>query len=207
MAVNRMSCCSSQILNRLQSSFNKFVSNNRTITSENENRQKTNIIEITSKTSSEWERVYNFQFIKGLVGLNRLKYYQAAITAIAVPISLAIPEVADPVYFGYIGVSGIVTLSLASYAFRNTVGFIYTNQSQPEDVKFAYLDFWGRRQDVVLKIEDVTPLSEIPKSIFNPLFTNLQFYNKHPKLKLVYKHGGIDNFDEFSRVFGMEKFN
>jgi len=196
MSVNRLNCYSSQLLYRLQLSFNKFV-NNRTIASEN--------LPKANKTSSEWESVYKFRYIKGLVGLNKLKYYQAAITAVAIPISLAIPEVADPIVFSYLGVSGIVTLSLASYALRNTVGFIYTNKSQPEDVKFAYLDFWGRRQDVVMKIGDVIPFSEVPRSIFNPLFTYVQFYNEHPKLKLVYKYGGIDDYEEFSRIFGIEK--
>lgn len=96
----------------------------------------------------------------------------------------------------------MATLCLASLIFKNTIGFVYTNQKKPELVKFAFMDFWGRRKDVEMKIDDVVPVSELPKAPFDDYFTSLIFLNGHPRLKLFYKAGGISDHEEFMRVFG-----
>jgi len=193
MSVIKLALCSSQSLSRKPLPFNKFVNISRTISS-SENRPKVN--------KSEWDPIYKFDYIQSFASANKSKYYQMALTAVAIPASFAAPEVADPLIVAWIGISGVVTLSLASYAFKDTVGFIYTSKQRPEMVKFSYLNFWGSRKDVEMKINDVVPLAELPKSISDPLFTSLQFSGGHPKLKLVYKFGGVTDVDEFSRIFG-----
>ena len=199
MSAIKFALFSGQALCRPQLSFNKFVTISRTLKTPAETAQKDN------QTAKEWDQIYKFRYIQSLASFNRAKVYQVALTTISVPISFAFPgEIVDPLIVATLGVSLTVTLSLASYAFSNTVGFIYTNKRQPENVKFSYLDFWGNRKDLEMKIEDVVPFSEIKKSLFDFAFTNLSFYNGHPKMKLVYKFGGIKDFTGFTKVFGSE---
>lgn len=98
--------------------------------------------------------------------------------------------------------SGLATLCLASFLFKNTVGFVYTSQKRPELVKFAFMDFWGRRKDVEMRIDDVVPVPELSKALLDDYFTNLRFLNGHQSLKLFYKAGEISDHEEFMRVFG-----
>lgn len=198
MSVIKLAFYPSQIFCKKPLSFNKFIIS-RAIKSTSETCQK------ASKTSNEWETIYKFPHIQSFVSASKLKIYQTALTAITVPASLALPELVDPSIVATLGISGIVTLSIASYAFRNTVGLIYTSQSQPEKVKFSYLDFWGNRKDVEMNINDVKPFSELPRSVFDKFFTTLQFYSGHHKLKLFYKVGGVINGEELSRIFSIEQ--
>lgn len=134
--------------------------------------------------------------------MNKLKSYHVIASIAAVPGCFFLPEVFDPTVISVLSVSGLATLSLASFIFKNTVGLVYTNQKTPDLVKFAFIDFWGRRQDVEMKIEDVVPVSELPKEPFDDYFTNLRFLNGHTRLKLFHKAGGISDYEEFVRVFG-----
>lgn len=197
MSAIKLALCSSKVICRPQLSLNKFVTISRALKTPAETAQEKNKIE------SEWNPIYKFRYIQMLSSFNRAKFYQVALTTVAVPISFAFPIV-DPLVVATLGVSLTITLSLASYAFSNTVGFIYTSKEQPDKVKFSYLDFWGNRKDVEMKIEDVVPFSEIKQSFLDFAFTNLSFYNDCPKMKLVYKFGGVKNVIEFSKVFGSE---
>lgn len=102
-----------------------------------------------------------------------------------------------------VGVSGLATLIIASFLLRNTIGFIYTSKKH-DDVKLSFVDFWGKRKEVVMSIDEVVPLSELPKKPFDSFYSTLQFYNGNERLKLVHKFGGINNATEFAKVFGVE---
>lgn len=118
--------------------------------------------------------------------------------------SFALPaEVCDPLVVSAIGVSGLITLALASYAFKNIVGFIYTSPTHEDLVKFSFLDFMGKRVDVEMKIDDVVPLSELPSRVLDKYFKTIKF-NEHPDIKLLYKEHGITDRSEFVKVFGEE---
>lgn len=134
--------------------------------------------------------------------MNKLKTYQLCAITAAIPATFTMPEIFDPVVVSVISCSGLATLALASFVFKNTVGFVYTNQKKPELVKFAFMDFWGKRKDVSMMISDVVPVSELPRGFLDDYFTSLKFLNGHTELKLFYKSGGISNHEEFLRVFG-----
>lgn len=156
----------------------------------------------TNKNLISWEPVYKFRYIQAFSSINRSKIYQTGFTAIAIPISFGLTDYVDPLVVGAVGISGIITLSITSYFMKNTVGFIYTAANQPEKVKLAYLDFWGNRKDVITNIEDVMPLSQIPKSFLDFAFLNLQFNSEQPRMKLFHKVGVILDPYEFSKIFG-----
>lgn len=170
--------------------------------------------------SSDWKAIHQFRYIKGkiqvkafninahtfvflaLASMNKLKTYQLGASLAAVPACIFLPEIFDPTVITVMSFSGIATLTLASFIFKNTVGFVYTNQKKPDLVKFAFMDFWGRRQDVEMRIDDVIPIVELPRKPWDDYFTNLQFLNGHAELKLFHKAGGISDHEEFLRVFG-----
>lgn len=85
--------------------------------------------------------------------MNKLKMYQICATIASVPAAYALPEIFDPIVVSVVGGTGLATLCLASFAFSNTIGFVYTNQKRPELVKFAFMDFWGLRKDVEMNID------------------------------------------------------
>lgn len=183
-------------LSRAQLSLHNFTVINRSLA--------TSVTSEKFKKSQEWDPIFKFEYIQGLASLNRAKVYQIALSAIVIPISFAVPEVLDPLVVSYLGVTGALTLSLASYVLRNTIGFIYISNKNPDLVKFAYVTFWGGRKDVEMKVEDVVPFSQLPRSVLDSYLSVLQFKNGHPNMKLFYKLGGVRNSDEFSRVFGEE---
>lgn len=198
MALLKLALYSNSQLCRSTLSFSKFVTISRTFAATPETLQN------GKKNSNEWKSIYKFRYIQSLASANKSKIIVAAFTGIAVPISFAIPMV-EPVVVASVGLSLVTTLSLVSFAFRNTIGFMYTKQSRPDEVKFAYLDFWGNRKDIELKIEDVVPFSELPKNVLDPWCTIVQFYSGHEKMKLFYKLGGVSDLNEFCKVFGLDK--
>lgn len=200
MQALRIASCSTRNLCRIPVSFNKFAGIRLLANAPAATKQE-------NTETSNWQPIYKFSFIKHVATMNKLKIYQFMGTAIAIPAAYGIDQAVVEglenlsMIASIIGVTGLLTISLASYAFKGTVGFVYTHKTDPELVKFAYLDFWGIRRDVEMKIEDVVPFSEIPQSVFDRLYTTLRF-NNSLKLKLCHKFGGILEHTEFVRVFG-----
>lgn len=204
MSALRLNISSNRLASRISLTFNSFTGINRTLATSSQPAQK-------NKTeTSDWVSIYKFRYIQSFSSANKLKVYQIGLTAILVPASFIISEATEgfehlPVVSSILGISGLITLTAMSFAFRNTVGFIYTSKKDPALVKFAYMDFWGRRKDEIMEIGDVKPFTELPKSPIDNYCTSLQFYSGRDKLKLMYKFGGVSNTEEFSRVFGLEK--
>lgn len=110
---------------------------------------------------TEWRTVYSMPGIRLVAALSRLKVYQAVITATGTPIVFALGSAGQLstdalAIYAAIGVTGLITLTLASYASSNLVGFIYVNEEQ-DLLKLAYVDFWGRRQETLIETEDLLP--------------------------------------------------
>lgn len=110
---------------------------------------------------TEWRTVYSMPGIRLVAALSRLKVYQAVITAAGTPIVFALGSAGQLstdalAIYAAIGVTGLITLTLASYAASNLVGFIYVNEEQ-DLLKLAYVDFWGRRQETLIETEDLLP--------------------------------------------------
>lgn len=114
------------------------------------------------------------------------------------------PELVNSTAVMGVGLSGLATLALASLFFKNTVGFVYTSQTNPEMVKISYMDIWGARKDVEMNIQEVYTLNELSRHALESYFSSLRFTNGQPPMKLFYKAGGVLNLDEFTKVFGSE---
>ncbi|KAH8285666.1 hypothetical protein KR054_011961, partial [Drosophila jambulina] len=113
---------------------------------------------------SEWRTIYSLPGIRLVAALSKLKVYQAVITAAGMPIAFAMGHAGQVTtdalgIYAAIGVSGLATLTIASYAATNLVGFIYVNEQQ-DLLKLAYVDFWGRRKEALVDPEDLLPSCE-----------------------------------------------
>ncbi|XP_046665397.1 transmembrane protein 186 [Homalodisca vitripennis] len=154
-----------------------------------------------------YKEIYRFPAIKVGYTLHKLKWYQTLLTAAAVPISgmLYVGGFIEPVWIFNVIFSGVlVTLNLYGYAmlFNRAIGFIYLNKDETT-VKIAYLDYWGKRVDMEIPVEEVVPLSESPRPLNGMVFKQIVFYSDdHLKLKLYLRHGKVTNEDGFDQVFG-----
>lgn len=154
----RHAICSNRQLNRTPLSFSKFIGITKTLSTstlspasevkESKHEPK----KVFSPT--DWKSIYKFPYINMLASTNKLKFYQIILTGVAVPASFALPlagiEFVDPIVVSWIGISGVLTLTLVSYIFRNTVGFIYTSNQRPDLVKIAYMNFMGENLNMNL---------------------------------------------------------
>lgn len=150
----------------------------------------------------QWEPIFKLPFIKPIVALNKLKIYQGVFTLVAVPAAYFLPGYFDPMIIGAIGVTGTITLTIFSFLFRNTIGFIYTCREHPDLVRFAYLDIMGKRKDEVVELSTIKLLEELKVPIIKDAFCYVEFIDQKKKLKLSHTYGGIMNFDQFHQIFG-----
>ncbi|XP_016988911.1 transmembrane protein 186 isoform X2 [Drosophila rhopaloa] len=156
---------------------------------------------------TEWRTVYSLPSIRILAALSKLKVYQAAFTVAGAPIAFALGNAGQLssdalAIYGTVGITGLVTLTLASYAARNLVGFIYVNEQQ-DLLKLAYVDFWGRRQETLLETEDLLPSWE-QGSPSRLRFASSICLRSDPKrrYKLLNRFGHVSDPQLFEGLFG-----
>lgn len=99
------------------------------------------------------------------------------------------------------GITGTVALSLVNYFTQNFIGLAYVNANEPELIRLAYVDFWGRRKNVDVRIDDISPTSEqakIPLDFWVPI----KMLTTKSAYKLMHRHGQILDADRFTYIFG-----
>ncbi|CAB3224172.1 unnamed protein product [Arctia plantaginis] len=132
-----------------------------------------------------------------------MKIYQILGTSIAIP-GCSILEALNALPPGailsasYIGLTGSALLSLVSLPFRNTIGFLYVSKNN-EKVKISSMDFWGRRRDKTIPVDDWIPLLELSPKKMDPLYLTPQIADGS-KYKLFIKFGNIMNQTKMSLV-------
>ncbi|XP_016957607.1 transmembrane protein 186 [Drosophila biarmipes] len=156
---------------------------------------------------TEWRTVYSLPAIRIVAAFSKLKVYQAALTAAGTPIAFALGSAGQLstdalAIYGAVGISGLVTLTLASYAASNLVGFVYVNEER-DLVKLAYVDFWGRRQETLLDIGDLMPSWEQGRRS-QLRFVSPVCLRSDPKkrYKLLNRFGHVSDRQLFEGLFG-----
>jgi hypothetical protein len=154
---------------------------------------------MNNELRENFEPIYRFPKMKGIAVIHRLKNYQLFITAVGIPITAysALPEFAY--FFTYMGVTLTASLCIASYFLKDSIGAVYVNKKDRDEIRIAYVDFFGKRIDKSFEIHEIEPLG--PANIF----TKVKFIDsKHHNLKFLLKNSEILDSEEFSRVFGDE---
>ncbi|XP_055836827.1 transmembrane protein 186 [Episyrphus balteatus] len=156
--------------------------------------------------TENWSEIYRLPLIRLASAFNKMKIYQAIVTAAGTPAVLALEQAGHlaPNFgfvFGTLGVTGVITLSLCSLPVNKLIGFIYMNEDN-DKVKLGYVDFWGRRKHHVLNIEDILTPWEIPErriNLYQPV-TNRE--DESQSFKLLQRFGLVRDAERFIRVFG-----
>lgn len=98
------------------------------------------------------------------------------------------------------GFSACLPLYGLSFFCKDIVGFIYANEDATK-IKIAYLDFWGKRVDIIVDTNDIIPFSEQPQSLLAAFYVNLCRYSTKDKLKVNLRFGRILDNDRFMQIF------
>jgi hypothetical protein len=162
------------------------------------------IKQLSNIKQSDFRTVYKFPYVRGVGLINRLKLYQTALTSVTVPGVTVLNQLgvtsSDSVLFtGIIGLLGIIPLYILGYFSNRLVGIVYLNEKE-NLVKLAYLDFWGKRKELVVPANDIVPFSEAPASFIDPLYLTVRQFTSKYTLKLCSKYGIVD-VKGFNKVF------
>lgn len=163
----------------------------------------------TSNKSStpQWTTIYRLPLIRLAASFQRLKIYQGLFIMLSVPVSFTLSQFGTitpnlVTIVGAIGVSGLMTLSIFSLLVRNVVGFIYINDDRNK-VKVAYVDFWGKRADAIIDIDDLDiDWAKAHPTAFN-LYQKIRLYSDETKsFKLMTNYAVIVEPETFTGIFG-----
>lgn len=105
-------------------------------------------------------------------------------------------------YYVFSGFIACIPLYGFSYFCKDIVGFIYVNKDGTE-TKIAYLNYWGKRVDIIINSNDIIPFCEQPPSFTDHLYYNLCRRSTKDKLKINVKHGEILDYGNFSKIFSV----
>ncbi|XP_017077116.1 transmembrane protein 186 isoform X2 [Drosophila eugracilis] len=156
---------------------------------------------------TEWRILYRLPAIRVVAAMSKLKIYQAVLTVAGTPIVFGLGSSGQIstdalAIYGAVGISGLVTLTLASYFASNLVGLVYVNEEQ-NLIKLAYVDFWGRRKEALVDTGDLLPSWE-QGSPSRLRFISPICLRSDPKkrYKLLNRFGQVSDPQLFEGLFG-----
>ncbi|CAG9786173.1 unnamed protein product [Diatraea saccharalis] len=156
-----------------------------------------------TSTLAKFETVFSLPTIKYISLLNRLKVYHLVGTSVAVP-SSGLLEMASLVpdhtflTTSYIGLTAAALLSLATLPFSNIIGFLYISEDK-KLIKISSVNFWGKRIDRIVNVDDWIPMLELPAKTLDPIYLSPQL-SDGTKYKLFLKFGNVLNEKRIGEV-------
>lgn len=153
-----------------------------------------------------WTPIYFFPFIRITAVFSRFKLYQTVFTVAAIPLSVSfynsgLMEASSVGVVSGCAIFACTTLYLLSYYFRRLIGVMLLSEDE-ESVEISHLTFWGRKNDIVVSVQDIVPLAE---SGCNPsdIYIKLKRFSCDDKLYFTIKFGKILDKEKFEKVFGV----
>ncbi|KAF5282473.1 hypothetical protein FQR65_LT14281 [Abscondita terminalis] len=158
-----------------------------------------------SRHLNDFTPVYQFPFIRGVGLINRLKVYQTAVSILAVPTTAALWEaniVTSDVFVATLGasISGCMLFYSLGIFPNKLIGNVYINKDRKK-VKIAYLNFWGKRKDVILDINDITPYTQTSPILSENLYKKYLTESNNDILKINIKYGKFIDKEMFNKIF------
>jgi len=98
-------------------------------------------------------------------------------------------------------VSSSITLFIFGALSRNTIGFVYTNETL-DKVKLSYLNFWGKRENICLDTNNI--ILNTSNSLLSKFYKPVKTVNGNKVYRLFHRHGEVMDVEKFSIVFGDE---
>lgn len=100
--------------------------------------------------------------------------------------------------FSVTGLTGTAVLSLTTLPFRNVIGYLYI-RTDNQKVKISSVDFWGKRKDRIVPVNDWFPLHDMAPKVTDALYLTPQLADG-TKYKLFVKFGAVLNPKKIGQV-------
>lgn len=152
-----------------------------------------------------WKPIYNMPKISAARLIHRLKLYQSIFTIGVVPLTLSF------YYYGKTNMTTVLVLTgsasftcLSVYVltsfFKKLIGIVYIDEDK-KHLKIAHLTFWGGRNDIIVPVDEIIPLTDCDN---NPAdaFVKVLRTNSDESLYMTLRFGKILDEDLFKKVFG-----
>jgi len=160
----------------------------------------------TLHTNTQFTVFYRFPYITTARFISRLKLYQTAVVVIAVPPTVYCYNIGAIGIEPCVGIIATSTLALTMlYVFTNffqrVVGLVALS-SDEKLVRLSHLTFFGGRNDVVVPVDDIVPLSDTSE-ISNDIFVKVRRYSTTDTLYMSLLYGHVENAKTFQKIFGI----
>jgi len=86
---------------------------------------------------------------------------------------------------------------------NNLIGYIYIKLDKRK-VILSYVDYWGKRIDMEITIDEIIPMSDNAIGITDYLYKKILFTSQKQKLKINMKLGRIIDMDKFNHILGTD---
>lgn len=149
---------------------------------------------------------YRFPYITAARFIQRLKLYQTGFVVSAVPPAVYaynIDAIGLEPCIGAFAVStlALIMLYIATNFFQRVVGLVSLSNDQ-KLVRLSHLTFFGGRNDLVVPVDDVVPLSDSDERS-DDIFVKVHRYSTSDTLYMTLRYGQIENAETFKQVFGI----
>ncbi|XP_073996870.1 transmembrane protein 186 [Rhodnius prolixus] len=154
---------------------------------------------------NKYKVIYRLPQITLCSVLNKFKRLQLVAATTSIPGSFIanyfnVCDPSLPTVVTTIALASTVAIFSIGQLCTELIGYVYFSEDKQE-VKLAYLDYWGRRKEAIYGVEDFLPLTNSPRFPSDFLFRRLYLYNSRHPFKLSLKYGKIVDEDSFKTVF------
>lgn len=155
--------------------------------------------------SSSFIPVYRFPYVPLCAAINKIKKIQLYVFVVTAPTSYVCYMInvcgsQIPLAVSTVGIASTIALFSVGQLFSRIIGNVYVSRDQ-EQVKLAYLDFWGKRKDVICDIKDITSLYDSSPSIKDFLYKSVWISSHEKPFKINLSNCQILNDDLFKHSF------
>lgn len=159
----------------------------------------------SSDLSKTYTNIYKFPYIVHARVFSRLKIAQTIFTVALIPtMGLAVwMDYAPTTVFEYslsIASFACIMLYVISYYLRRLIGIIALNGTG-DTIKVSHLNFWGRREDFYVPVEQVIPIAQYEARVDDAYIPFLRYDDKE-KYYMSLRWGGVLDTEKFVNVFG-----
>lgn len=185
----------------------KYQKNLMPATQDYATKMEASIANSTELSNDEWRTIYHLPLIRLASAFNRLKVPYGILNTAIIPVVFALEQSAQipaptAILVTTVGLTSWCTLAISSLFVRNLIGFVYINDNN-DKLKLAYVDYWGKRNDVCVDLDDVIPENGKSKPSKLDFYQSLCLYSdKTVKYKLLTRFGRIDDLETFIAIFG-----
>ncbi|KAK2726580.1 hypothetical protein QYM36_007432 [Artemia franciscana] len=149
--------------------------------------------------------IYKFKYIRAARLLCRLKLYQTGLTIASIPLvnSLSTQGLVNESELSNVVVISVIALGMLGVMgelCRKLIGFMYIDKSG-ENLRVAHLTFFGNRRDIIIPVNDVVLVEELPDELTD-IYIRMRTYSNKYNFLFTLRFGEVLDVESFKKVFG-----